>query len=505
MGILNITVIEVKKMKKIALISKRTIVGIIISTLILFSLSWNTTIIKSSINDYRTKNPSILALTPHAAIEIISDDNFTDYGFLGSGTETDPFIIEGYNITTTDGTGIFIRDTTKYFVIRNCYIDAEGHGIYIRFVTDGTVTIINNTCSNHDWAGIMLDTAFGSTVINNTCNNNEYGIYLIASGSSIVANNTCSNNDNVICLYASDSSTVTNNTFTNCGLEIREDNIDSYISNTVENNCVNSKKLGFYTNLDSTTIAEPVYGQLILVNCTNITVRDQILNNATIGLFLYSCTYSVIINNSCNNNGNYGISLYYSNSSNISNNTCNNNWTGIHLLGSSSSTVINNMCSNNNYGISLASSEGSTVSNNTCSNNNRYGICLSGSSDCEITYNLLRENEIYGVYLFPSSDNNLIHHNNFVDNNPGGTSQAYDDGTDNDWYDTETSEGNYWSDWSGTGAYAIDGFFTDVYDLYPLDEPAEYSTVETQIFFTFTLLIVVVPVILTKLFSRKRR
>ncbi len=45
---------------------------------------------------------------------------------------------------------------------------------------------------------------------------------------------------------------------------------------------------------------------------------------------------------------------------------------------------------------------------------------------------------------------------------------------------------------------------------YPLDEPIEYivvmsTTDETQIYFTFILLLVLVPLLLSKLFSPKRR
>ncbi|MBA7578428.1 hypothetical protein ES708_20290 [subsurface metagenome] len=347
------------------------------------------------------------------------------------------------------------------------------------------------------WGGINLYYSGSSTVANNTCSNNgDKGIGLYYSGSSMVANNTCSNNGhNGILLYYSGSSMVENNTFTNCGLDISEDTIDAYLSYTVENNWVNGKKLGFYTNLDSTIIVEPVYGQLILVNCTNVTVRDQIINNTSTGLFLYSCTYSVIINNTLNNNRR-GISLSSSGSSTVANNTCSNNgYKGIYLRYSGSSTVANNTCSNNGYGIGLYYSSSSTVANNTCSNNdwegispvysdhstvanntcnnNWYGILLYYSDFCVVTYSLLQENRYYGVYLRYDSDNNLIHHNTFVDNNLGGTSQAFDDCTNNFWYDTETLEGNYWSDWSGTGSYTINGYAGSI-DLYPLDEPAVY-------------------------------
>ncbi len=108
--------------------------------------------------------------------------------------------------------------------------------------------------------------------------------------------------------------------------------------------------------------------------------------------------------------------------------------------------------------------------NNTCSNNNNHGINLGSSDFYVVTYNLLQENVGYGVYVSFISDNNLIHHNTFVDNNLGGTSQAYDQGAYNYWYDTVTLEGNFWSDWSGTGNYAIDGT-AEAIDLYPFGPP----------------------------------
>ncbi len=498
---------------------KRTILILLVLILSIYASNINVQI-SAEDNNYRS---SSLELTPHDSIEITSDSDFEV--FPGTGTVEDPYLIEGYNITTTDYNGIYITGITKYFIVRNCYIDAVQYGIYIDNVADGTATVINNALSNNVF-GIWLEDSGNSTVANNTCNNN--GIWLWFSGSSTVANNTCNNNGCDILLYSSGSSTVINNTFTNCGLSIREVTLDAYLSNTVENNWVNGKKLGFYTNLDSTIIEEPIYGQLILVNCTNVTVRDQILNNAINGLFLYSCTSSAIINNTCNNNR-WGIWLDSSGSSTVINNTCsNNNFWGIRLRYSGSSTVTNNNCSNNNdwgiwledsgsstvsnntcnnhgeHGISLLFSGSSTITNNTCNNNNNYGIRLHETDFCVITYNLLQGNEGFGVYLRYGSDNNLIHHNTFVDNYLGGTSQAFDDCLNNTWYDAETSEGNYWSDWSKINSYSINGSAGSE-DLYPLDEPAEYSTDEIPLNFTFTLLLVIVPLLLTRIISKRTK
>ncbi len=303
-------------------------------------------------NNYRHTS---LDLTPHDSIDIRYDSDFEV--FPGTGTEEDPYVIEGYDITTTDDNGIYISGTTKYFIINNCYVDASEYGICIYNVTDGTATVINNTCSN-----------------------NYRGIYLWDSDSSTIGNNTCSNN---------------------------------------------------------------------------------------------------------------------------------NKW-GILLKSSGSSTVVNNTCSNNGYdGIWLYSSSSSTVANNTCSNNNGQGITFEDSAFCVVTYNLLQENEYYGIYLGYGSDNNLFHHNTFVDNYLGETSQAFDYGTNNFWYDTATLEGNYWSDWSGTGHYSINGPVNSV-DLYPLDEPAEHTTTEhttdeNPLSFTFVLLMLVFPLILIRIISKEAK
>ena len=195
--------------------------------------------------------------------------------------------------------------------------------------------------------------------------------------------------------------------------------------------------------------------------------------NNSDGIRLWDSGSSTIVNNTCNYNNGDGIYLEDSDNPTVTNNTCNNNGNGIHLY-NRGSTIINNTCNNNNYvGIKFQFASSSTVTNNTCNNNDR-GIYLYYSAFCDVTYNLIQANEGYGVYLRSNSHTNLIHHNTFVANNLGGTSQAFDDCTDNIWNDTATLEGNYWSDWSGIGSYSIDGSASSS-DLCPLDEPTVYT------------------------------
>ena len=542
--------------------------------------------IESSIISLSPTSPKLLdlSLTPHEPIEIINDGNFSDYGFLGTGEEIDPYIIEGYNIYTSIENGIYIAHTTKYFLIRDCSVNARDYGIHIGNITDGTAIIINNTCygngfgifldesSNNStliintcnnneagiylegshnstltnnnctnnigygiylagssdstisnntcnsfredniWyyeSGIRLEYASGTTLINNTCNNNnEVGIHLYFSDNSTLTNNTCTNNNLYgIEFYRSSDATLTNNTFHNNGLYIYESNVEDYLSYTVENNWVNKKTLGFFTNLGKSIISEPIFGQLFLVNCTETTVCNQELSSASIGLVIYWSKNITLTNNICNNNKEIGIYTYITPNSTLTDNTCNNNKIGIMLDVSRGSTLINNRCINNiNYGILVYISSNTILTDNTCKNNNRHGIRLDYfSSSCLITYNLLKENKEYGITLEAYCNDNIIHHNTFVDNNLGGTSQALDKYSPNEnniWYDTVTNEGNYWSDWSGEGSYSIDGQAFSV-DPYPLGDPsfAEFTNGFNLLILVFVLSLAIIPV---SLITRER-
>ena len=58
--------------------------------------------VRSSTDSYNL--PSYSSLTPHDPIFITSDSGLEV--FPGAGTEEDPYLIEGYNIITTDDDGI---------------------------------------------------------------------------------------------------------------------------------------------------------------------------------------------------------------------------------------------------------------------------------------------------------------------------------------------------------------------------------------------------------------
>ncbi len=201
-------------------------------------------------------SPSYSSLIPHDPIEITSDGNFTDYGFLGLGTIEDPYLIEEYNITTTDNIGIHIIDTTKFFVVRNCYVAATDYGIYINTVATGTAIVNNNTCNNNFQIGIYLYESGNSTVANNMCLNNGAGILMEYSDGSTVANNTCNNNNNGINLVQSGVSSITNNTCNN-NKNLRGIYLSYSDSSTVADNTCSESPLGVMLyHSDGSTVAK---------------------------------------------------------------------------------------------------------------------------------------------------------------------------------------------------------------------------------------------------------
>ena len=85
--------------------------------------------------------------TTHDPIYITSDGDWVSAGFPGSGTEGDPYVITGYDVTGVGGDAIHIQDTAVHFVIDDCYAHGDGYGVYLSNSPNATLT--NNNCSGN--------------------------------------------------------------------------------------------------------------------------------------------------------------------------------------------------------------------------------------------------------------------------------------------------------------------------------------------------------------------
>jgi len=175
--------------------------------------------------------PVGIAYVTHAPITIEGDagflaDNSSTGISWGSGTVSDPYLIEGWDIAGVDDysrAAIRIGGSTVHFVIQGCEVhDAYGdfkYGIFLQGCTNATIRdsilynnnyaillendhdderpsnhqVINNTCTDNVY-GIMVNHVRGSEVSNNTCRNNQIGILYASTLYDQVVNNTCIDN-----------------------------------------------------------------------------------------------------------------------------------------------------------------------------------------------------------------------------------------------------------------------------------------------------------------------
>jgi len=293
--------------------------------------------------------------------------------------------------------------------------------------------------------GISLDdSSNNNTIAGNNVSNNGGGIILDDSSNNNITGNNISNNKYCGILFDGSNNTITGNTFVNSGLFV----IEAY-QNTVEDNIVNGKPLVYLENVSAYKVEDA--GQVILVNCSKITVENLDISNTSVGIILWGTEDSIISNNTVSNNNIGGILLGTSSNNTITgNNVINNDWSGI----------IHSYSSNN------------TITGNNVSNNGRDGIHLHYSSNNKIYFNNFINNT---DTVFSSKSTNIW-------NSPEEITYTYDGTT------YESYLGNYGDDYEGTDAdgdgigdthYSIDSE-KDESDEYPLMKPYENYNISTS-------------------------
>jgi len=298
-------------------------------------------------------------------------------------------------------------------------------------------------------------------VSGNTVTNNTYGIafYDFSAGIEVSDNYIADNTHGVV---SASNVVFRNNQFRNNDGAISE---SSYAVNDIDtSNTVNGKPVHYWVDQHNKTVPAEA-GWVVLKNCSGITVQglslegngDGVLlcytNGSTVsgnvlannlnGITLEWSSNNVISGNQITNNKEYGISLEYSSNCNaISKNVIvANAKDGVYLdLTTKNNTVIENrVMENNGNGIFFKDIQDSNVIGNTVTLNkgcgigfgygpngmirgnyisrNGKGVWISNAFENTITLNNITENNGWGIELEGSQKNNVIHHNNFINNN----------------------------------------------------------------------------------------
>ncbi|MHA1592671.1 MAG: NosD domain-containing protein, partial [Candidatus Heimdallarchaeaceae archaeon] len=392
--------------------------------------------------------------------------------------------------------GVTILYSNETYVV---YSDLNNNEAGVFAYYSPFTTINNNNIIGNSMDGIQLSDCPDSRIMGNFMENNgaegldgvpQFGVYIENSGNT----------------------TITTNNMLKNGFYISETSPSAYQSYDIEFNDVNSLPFGYFIDVDDFDITGATYGQLFFVNCSDFTVTDMNFDYSTVGVRLVYCNNS-FLNNIASTNGRYGIEIDYSENIEIGLCVLNSNYIGLYVMDSKYLLIIENDFFYNIFdGATLHNVDNSTIAFNRAVMNDFNGIQLAFGEYNDFTYNLLQENTNYGIKL-GLSDYNRIHHNTFLDNNLLGYNdgmftlyaQGYDTKTTSLWYDDTINEGNWWSDWSGTGSYVLDGrLIGSNEDLYPLGTPTVPIFSEYTLNLMFLFPMIIIPIILIS-YRKKNR
>ena len=397
----------------------------------------------------------------------------------------------------------------------------------LEIIKSDYITVDNISSNNNKDYGIIIEDSQALTVRNSEFHNNEReGVRVLSSPDCSFINNSFVNSG--LLFFSIWPSVIEGNTMNGRLMEYFEGVSDLHIDVPIYGQLFLSDCSNII--LENQNLSYTTYG--IRTNwCNNITVRNSnCSNNSRNGIFIQNSDNCIIENNNCSNNSWHGIYVENGLYNAYTNNTCSENEQAGIIVTSSNQrydseteeyiyssyfNIIDNTVNKNHQGVMVNDwSHNFTLLNNTICENNHFGIYIEYSDDFNISYNYICSNRIgifiyhlysehlevenrqitfnwiianrdAGVYIWEFRIGCLIHHNNFIDNNLNGStsyhntviSQCYDSEGSCQWYDKESKQGNFWSDYKGRGRYIIDNDNNDkrVFDKYPLKSYANYT------------------------------
>jgi len=379
----------------------------------------------------RTASAQALVLSAHDPIVIDGDEEFTAANGVtgGAGTESDPYIIEEWEIDAHLTTAIWIASTTAHFAIRNvsiysssgedasdgitlCYVDnglienvtcsditnplmitasssiavtdchLPGNNHAIMVMESQGITLSRNHIPGSDYFGISLYQCSEVDMLYNTVSNMGTGIDIFESSSIDVVGNTVGLSWwNGMVIDSSEGVSMHQNEFHSDGITIRGSTLAHFNSHDIaSDNLVNDRPIYYIEGEVGVLLNDAAVGQLIVVDSSDVLATNLEINDTDSSIQIAYCEDVQVADCDLSFSANHGLNLLESKGITIAGNTISDSARG--------------------YGILITECEDIDADNNTILRT-MYGIHLDSSVEIAVTGNMIQkvyEELDYGSY-----------------------------------------------------------------------------------------------------------
>jgi len=312
---------------------------------------------------------------------------------------------------TSNFEGMLVAGTVQSFV-ENCrFTNNDGHGMMM--ISSSNNTVKNCTFRNSFWDGIFLYNSSGNTLENCSYTSSLAGINLDFCTNNTIRGQTVNQCTVGVSFDSSARNVLKDNKLYQCGLKVAGSSLADYLNDVETSNTVNGKPVYYCINETNRTIPFNA-GEVILIHCSECTVSNLTLSNASVGIELAYSRMNTISHNILHANQIIAIDLDGSDNDGniIKENSIQGNNYGIDVDSSHNNVISGNMLSDNGLGFSFDSSSGNMIVGNTITDG-YYGIYFETSPHNTMTDNTIYNMSQFGVY-FLSSNQNVIKKNKMI-------------------------------------------------------------------------------------------
>ncbi|MCE7741880.1 MAG: hypothetical protein GOP50_05435 [Candidatus Heimdallarchaeota archaeon] len=282
--------------------------------------------------------------------------------------------------------------------------------IGILFLINCSLILVENLHIENNLAGIFCFGSNNCTFQNNVfVNNYQMGLNILDSNFTLVSNNTFTSTVGGYGFSASYTFylTIRDNSFISSGVTFGSISDLALPTIVIENNTVNGKELGVFYEEDSVTLSEPEYGQFIFFNCSDVVLRNQIIQDTPIAMTIINSRNFTMTN--CEITArDIGISIQYCQTFSLDQCIVSGHiYSGIQFFNSDNLNISNSII-DSNLAAGLEFRAAGTINIDNCEiTNNRNGLLFTNINDFSITGSLIANNSRMNIY-FNVLDNAFI-------------------------------------------------------------------------------------------------